>query len=288
MAAPIGRGHRLQRLCRRPAVAAAAPHGLGAGPRRSAVFDLAIRVGVSQAWRRSAAALQPQHLPSAPADADLLGFDAPAGADDRSLSARRDASGDGLQPGLGAELHRFGLRDVSAGRATDRIARGRVRGWASLWLLSVSLRALQPLRAADDVLHAAGATGAPPVCHERADQGRGAVWRTCRRAALLLDVLRGLFYDLCCRAFCGPLRPDASAARAHARPGRARRLSRARARAASRRAPTAPRSLAIATRRPSRTTARRPRTTFVPIRGAPRGESARCLAGCPSAHSFPV
>ena len=69
----------------------------------------------------------------------------------------------GLQPGDGPELHRVGLRDVSAGRAPDRIARGGVRRRAALRFLSLPIRALQPLRAADDVLHAARAAGAAPV-----------------------------------------------------------------------------------------------------------------------------
>ena len=192
------------------------------------------RLGVSQARRRSTAAVQPKRVSPAPTDADLLGFDAPPSADDDAVSGRRDASGIGLQPGAGVELHRVGVRDVSPRGAPDRIARRRVRSRAAVWFLSLPVRTLQPLRAADDLLHAAGAAGAPPLRGDGAHAGRGGLGVAGRRAAVLVDVLRRVLHGICGGAFRVPLSAHAARASADARTGRPCRCARAPARAAAR------------------------------------------------------
>ena len=97
-----------------------------------------------------------------------------------------------------SELHRLGAGNVSPGRAPDRIARGGVRRRAAVRVLSVPVRALQPLRAADDLLHAAGAAGAASV-RERPRAPRDAVLfgLLAAGAALLLDVLRRVLHGVC-------------------------------------------------------------------------------------------
>ena len=126
-----------------------------------------------------AAALQPERVPSASADADLLRLDAPAGADDGAVSGAGSAPGRRLQPGHDSELHRVGVRDVSPGRAPDGIARGVLHRRPAVRVLSLPFRALQPFRAADDLLHAARAAGAaslPDRARAREMRSRSACW----------------------------------------------------------------------------------------------------------------
>ena len=83
-------------------------------------------------------------------------------------------------------------------------ARG-VRRRAALRLLSLSLRALQPPRAADDLLDAARAAGAAPLLPVVADPLRRSRWALCGVAQLYSSMYYGVFFPLYAAAILGTL-----------------------------------------------------------------------------------
>ena len=261
---------------------------LGAGSGRPAVFDLADRLGPSQAARGSPAALQPEHLPPASVHADLLRLDAPSGADDRAAARARPAPGDRLQRGARLQLRRLGVRDVPARRAPDRIAGRRLCLRAAVRVLSLPLRALQPFRAADDLLHAARAAGPAPLPDHGARAGRRRGRRAGGRPVVFLDVLRRVLHVLRRRAPADPRPPRPvracerswSRRRSRARsrccsPGRSRDLQRG----ASRGPRGADRVVLQRHRRP---------TTSGRIRAAPCGRIAGCRGAARNAPCSPA
>ena len=83
-----------------------------------------------------------------------------------------------------------GIDDLRAIERAPRLAAGGVRRRVDLRVLPVSLRALQPSRAADDLLDAAGVAGAAPPVADVAHALRRRARVVRRGGALLVDVLR--------------------------------------------------------------------------------------------------
>ena len=152
--------------------------------------------------RRPAAALQPEHLPPLSADADLLRLDAPAVADDGAAARCRAPSRRRLQRDDDLQLRAVRAGDVRAGGTAHGLAGRGVRLGIAVRFLSVPLRALQPLRAADDLLHAARVVG-PASVREHRLAAATASHSACSSAGavLLLDVLRGLLHVVCRQRF---------------------------------------------------------------------------------------
>ena len=162
----------------------------GAGPRRSPVLDVAHGVGVPAARRRPPPAVRCQHLPPRAADPDVLRLDAAAGRDRRAAARHRAEPGGRLQPPVPLRVPALRDHHLRPDRGASRVTARGVRRRADLRLLPVPLRALQPSRAPDDLLDAAGTAGAPSpvadVAHAVCDRA-GAV--RCG-GAVLVDVLR--------------------------------------------------------------------------------------------------
>ncbi len=110
---------------------------------------------------------------------------------------------------------------------------GGVRLGAAVRVLSLPVRALQPFRAADDVLHAARARGAARVRGDGAPQARGGGGPSVGGAAVQLDVLRGLLHDLRGRGARPQLLVRSRVREAPSLAGAACRGSRSRARVAA-------------------------------------------------------
>ena len=189
-ASPGARYRRTLSVRRGRAVPSAGGHGLGARSRRSALFDVADRLGEPSAPRGSPSAVRREHLLPRAADADLLGCDAPARAVRGAAPRPRHPSGHHLQPADVVGVPLFRGRDLCAGQPPDRIASGGFHCGCHLRLLSLPVRALQPSRAAVHAMDAALAAGDSSIRRDVAHAACGAGGACGGGPAVLVDVLR--------------------------------------------------------------------------------------------------
>ncbi len=149
-----------------------------------------------------------------------------------------------------SELHRVGVGDVLLAERLTGLARGVVRRRAAVRVLSLPVRALQPFRAADDLLHAARAAGAASIPDRCAHERCRGVRRCWPPRSSTRSMYYAVFFTVYAAALVGVSLPAHTAAAAtDARAGRHRRRPGDRCSRCRWRAPTARRASAIGTSR---------------------------------------